>query len=357
MSVDRDFWAGKRVLLTGHTGFKGGWAALWLSDMGAQVFGLALDPPTEPSLFAEAGVAARLARHTIADVRDLGAVERAFADSRPDIVLHMAAQPLVRASYAIPVETYAVNVMGTVHLLDAARRAAGVRAFVNVTTDKCYENLEWHWGYRERDQLGGHDPYSNSKACSELVTAAFRSSYGATGEPWIASARAGNVIGGGDWALDRIVPDAMRALDRGAPLQVRNPGAIRPWQHVLEPVAGYLTLAQRLFEDGEAFAQAWNFGPGDDDAQPVGWILDRLTALDPGLTWATAGGTHPHEAGYLKLDSSKSRAALGWRPRWPLADALALTLDWHRAWRKGGDMRQVSLDQIARYTGAEDGGR
>lgn len=342
-------WAGKRVFLTGHTGFKGSWLSLWLADLGAEGHGYALAPPTAPSLFAVANVEPRLARHTIADIRDVAALDSAIAAARPDIVIHMAAQPLVRPSYERPVETYDVNVMGTVKLLDAVRRIGGVRALINVTTDKCYENSERLWGYRENEPMGGDDPYSSSKACSELVTAAYRTSFHREGAPWIASARAGNVIGGGDWALDRLLPDAFRAIDAGAVLQVRNPGAIRPWQHVLEPLSGYIALAEHLAEDGRSFASGWNFGPADGDARPVRWILDRLAAIDDGLRWESGGTPGVHEANVLKLDSSKARTMLGWAARWSLASALERTAAWHRAWRRGEDMAAVCASQIADY--------
>lgn len=349
VGVTPAFWAGKRVFLTGHTGFKGSWLSLWLHDLGAQVFGYALAPPTEPTMFETAGIESRLAGHTIGDVRDADALADAMAAARPDIVIHMAAQPLVRRSYAVPIETYAVNVMGTVHLLDAARRLGSVTALINVTTDKCYQNNEWVWGYREDEPLGGHDPYSSSKACSELVSAAYRSSFHTEGRPWIASGRAGNVIGGGDWALDRIIPDALRALDAGVPLKVRHAGAIRPWQHVLEPLSGYLLLAQTIATQGAGFAEGWNFGPADVDAKPVGWILEQIAALAPTFTWETDTAPTVHEAAFLKLDSSKARTRLGWMPRWRLATALEMTVGWHQAWRASEDMAMTTSAQIARY--------
>jgi len=349
--VEAAFWQGKRVLLTGHTGFKGSWLALWLQSLGAEVHGLALDPPTEPALYAVANVAAGMASDTRADIRDEAAVRAVFAAVRPEIVLHLAAQPLVRLSYAEPVATYATNVMGTVHVLEAARHTPGVRAIVNVTTDKCYENREWVWGYRENEAMGGFDPYSSSKGCAELVTSAYRRSFLAGGGVALASARAGNVIGGGDWALDRLVPDILRALAAGEPVAIRNPSAIRPWQHVLEPLAGYLVLAQRLAEDGAALAEGWNFGPQELDAQPVQWIVERLVeGWGEGASWRRDAGEHPHEAHYLKLDISKAGARLGWRPRWDLAQALARVLEWQRAWLQGADMRSVCLEQIASYT-------
>jgi len=343
------FWTGKRVFLTGHTGFKGSWLSLWLHRLGADVHGFALSPPTEPSLFEAADIAGLIAGHTIGDVRDGDALHTAMAKADPQIVIHMAAQPLVRYSYAAPVETYAVNVMGTANLLEAARKLGSVSALVNVTTDKCYENREWHWGYRETEAMGGHDPYSSSKACSELVTAAYRASFHSAGGPWIASARAGNVIGGGDWAMDRLLPDAFRALDAGEALTIRHPGAIRPWQHVLEPLSGYLALAEHLATHGAAFGEGWNFGPADSDARSVGWILDTVAAMCPDLRWRVDGAPGVHEAHFLKLDSSKARARLDWSPRWALATALEKSVDWHRAWRSGQSASDISLAQIADY--------
>lgn len=354
VSPDPAFWAGRTVFLTGHTGFKGSWLALWLAELGATVHGYALAPPTQPNMFTVARIADRLAGHGEGDIRDLARLTDAVAAAGPDIVIHMAAQPLVRASYTLPVETFATNVMGTVHLLEAVRRAGGAQALVSVTTDKCYHNQEWLWPYRETEPLGGHDPYSASKACAELVTAAWRTSFHADGAPWIGSARAGNVIGGGDWASDRLLPDALRALDAGTPLLVRHPGAVRPWQHVLEPLCGYLLLAERLATGGGGYAEAWNFGPADADAQPVDWILDRLSALAPDFSWQRDGAPTVHEATLLKLDSAKARARLGWSPRWPLARALARTVDWHRAWSAEADMAAVTTGQIADYL-ATDG--
>lgn len=357
------FWRGKRVFLTGHTGFKGSWLSLWLVSLGAKVTGYALEPPTDPSLFALAGVG-ELVNSTIADVRDLERLKEEMAKVAPEIVIHMAAQPLVRDSYKIPVDTYAVNVMGTVHLLEAVRNCPSVRAVVNVTTDKVYENREWHWGYRENEPFGGYDPYSSSKACSELVTAAYRSSYfvnstfnsstlqrhGAA----VATARAGNVIGGGDWATDRLIPDVIRAILAGEAVPIRNPHAIRPWQHVLEPLSGYLALAQRLYTDGPAFASGWNFGPPEEDARPVQWLVERLCALwGAGADWRLDGGDHPHEAHYLKLDCAKAHAELCWWPRWGLERTLASIVEWTRAYQNGGDLRAMCRQQIADYTQRE----
>lgn len=345
------FWRGKRVFLTGHTGFKGSWLSLWLQSMGAEVYGLALTPPTTPNLFTVAQVASGMASSTLGDIRDLATVQKAMQASQPDIVIHMAAQPLVRLSYVEPVETYATNVMGTVHVLESARHTPSVKAVVVVTTDKCYENREWHWGYREDEPMGGHDPYSNSKGCSELVTSAYRSSFLQGQGIAVASARAGNVIGGGDWAADRLVPDILRAFEQNRPVIIRNPHATRPWQHVLEPLSGYLKLAEHLYTDGQAFTEGWNFGPKDDDAQPVQWIVEHMVnSWGNGASWQQDGGTHPHEANYLKLDISKAKARLGWQPRWPLATALAHITTWHQAWLANDDMKKVCLAQIQQYS-------
>lgn len=352
--TDIAFWRGKKVFLTGHTGFKGAWLSLWLHALGAEVTGYALEPPTEPSLFALCQID-ELVHSVIADVRDLERLKRELAAAAPEIVIHMAAQPLVRDSYKIPVDTYAINVMGTVHLLEAVRSCPAVRAVVNVTTDKVYENREWAWGYRENEPFGGYDPYSNSKGCSELVTAAYRSSYFnpagyAHHGVALASARAGNVIGGGDWATDRLVPDCLRAILKGEDVLIRNPYAIRPWQHVLEPLSGYLLLAERLYMEGPSFAEGWNFGPLDDDARPVEWIVQQLCqGWGEGAGYRLDGGEHPHEAHYLKLDISKARAGLGWHPRWNLTTALERIVSWTRAYRNGDDLRTVSLQQINDY--------
>jgi CDP-glucose 4,6-dehydratase len=350
MMVDTAFWRGRRVFLTGHTGFKGSWLSLWLQGLGAELQGYALAPPTTPDLFTEARVGDGMAS-TIADIRDLASLQSALQAFQPEVVIHMAAQPLVRLSYADPVGTYATNVMGTVHLLEAVRQTASVRAVVNVTTDKCYENREWVWGYREDEPMGGHDPYSNSKGCSELVSSAYRRSFFQQGGAAVATARAGNVIGGGDWAADRLVPDILRSFERGAPVVIRNPHATRPWQHVLEPLSGYLLLAQRLCEAGPAFAEGWNFGPREEDARPVQWIVERLVeGWGRGASWQRDGADNPHEANHLKLDISKARARLGWQPQWTLDHALHSIVHWHRSWREHHDMRALCQQQIAQYT-------
>lgn len=340
--------------MTGHTGFKGSWLCLWLHALGAEIFGYALDPPTEPNLFELARVG-ELVDSSVADVRDLDRLKTEMVKAAPEIVIHMAAQPLVRDSYKIPVDTYAVNVMGTVHLLEAVRCCSSVRAVVNVTTDKVYENREWVWGYRENEPFGGYDPYSNSKACSELVTAAYRSSYfnprdyGKHGVA-LASARAGNVIGGGDWATDRLIPDVIRAILAGEPVRIRNPHAIRPWQHVLEPLSGYLLLAQRLYEEGARYGEGWNFGPEEKDARPVEWLVRHICNLwGDDASYEIDKGDHPHEAHYLKLDCSKAGAELGWRPRWSLDAALENIVSWTKTYRDGGDLRRACLAQIEAY--------
>lgn len=348
--VDPEFWRGRRVFLTGHTGFKGSWLSLWLLHLGARVHGYALAPPTTPALFTAADVGVGMSS-TIADVRDTPALQQALDAAQPEVVIHMAAQPLVRASYLDPAGTFATNVMGTVNLLDAVRRSPGVRAVLNVTTDKCYDNQERARGYREDEPLGGHDPYSSSKACSELVTAAYRRSYFWQGAPALASARSGNVIGGGDWAPERLVPDTLRAFDRGEPVRIRHPGATRPWQHVLEPLSGYLVLAQHLFHEGQAFAEAWNFGPEASDARPVGWLVEQLCRrCGSGATWSAVDPNGPHEATQLSLDISKARQRLGWRPRWPLEGAVDRVATWHQSWRQGEPARTLCLRQIAEYS-------
>jgi CDP-glucose 4,6-dehydratase len=347
--TDPAFWRGRRVLITGHTGFKGGWLSLWLQTLGARLRGIALEPQTEPALFAVARVDEGM-EHRIVDIRDLAAVKRQMDEFQPEIVIHMAAQPLVRLSYVQPIETYATNVMGTVHVLEAARHAGSVKAIVNITTDKCYDNKEWVWGYREDEPMGGYDPYSSSKACAELVSAAYRKSFLTDAGIAMATARAGNVIGGGDWALDRLVPDALRALAKGEPALIRHPHAVRPWQHVLEPLSGYLLLAERLHTQGQLDAEPWNFGPHDDDARPVQWIVEHLCEhWGSRASWALQPGDHPHEAHFLKLDISKARQRLGWVPRWPLETALRHITAWHQAWLKGQDMRAVCLAQIDQY--------
>ncbi|WP_434632925.1 CDP-glucose 4,6-dehydratase [Chromobacterium sp. CV08] len=349
--VNAAFWRGRRVFLTGHTGFKGGWLSLWLHSLGARVHGYSLPPDGQPSLFGAADVGGRTTS-TLADVCDAGALSAAMRDCGPSVVFHLAAQPLVRRGYADPLETFSTNVMGTANLLEAVRQCPGVEAVVVVTTDKCYENHEWPWAYRESDALGGHDPYSSSKACAELVCASYRRSFPEACAA-VATARAGNVIGGGDWAADRLVPDLLRAFDEGRPLAIRSPDAVRPWQHVLEPLAGYLRLAERLASGQDGAAAAWNFGPGDGSDRPVSWVADTLARLrGEGAGWHRDGGGHPHEAGLLRLDSAKARTALGWAPRWDLEAALSATLAWHQAWRRGEDMQDFTLGQIAAYAGA-----
>ena len=347
MLVRRSPWRGRRVLVTGHTGFKGSWLCLWLHQLGAEVTGLALPAPTDPSLFEQARVA-DLIRHVEADVRDAAAVDRVVAGAKPEVVFHLAAQPLVRYSYDHPVETYATNVMGTAHVLDACRRADSVQAVVCVTSDKCYENREWVWPYRESDPMGGHDPYSSSKGAAELVISAYRRSYFQTGAR-IASARAGNVIGGGDWALDRLVPDIIRAMLAGEPPLIRSPQSVRPWQHVLDALGGYLLLAEKLLEGGGEYASGWNFGPSEDDTRPVHYVVEQLQSAWGVQGWESPADPQRHEAVQLRLDSSKARTALGWAPVMGLDEALAITAEWHKAVGGGQDAREVSLRQIGDY--------
>ncbi len=350
----KEFWNGKKVFLTGHTGFKGSWLSLWLSSLGAEVFGYALEPPTEPSMFEVCKVG-DLIESTISDVRDIDALKKVINNFSPDIAIHMAAQALVRESFENPVETYAINVMGTVNFFEALRESKSVRAIVNVTTDKCYENKEWDQGYKETDRLGGYDPYSNSKACSELVTDAFRNSFFnienySEHKVALASARAGNVIGGGDWAIDRLVADFVRSVLECKELLIRNPCAIRPWQHVLEPLDGYMKLAQALYESGPLFAKGWNFGPNDSDARDVEYVVDRFcSSWGGGASYKIDKGEHPHEATYLKLDCTMARSELNWSQRLNIGEAIDLTVDWVKAYKNGSNMRNFSLKQINEY--------
>jgi CDP-glucose 4,6-dehydratase len=347
--VNPSFWRERKVLVTGHSGFKGSWLCLWLEQMGAEVVGFSAGPPSSPCLYELAGVGERIASFE-GDIRDTDRVRAVVADQLPEIVIHMAAQPLVRRSYADPVGTYATNVMGTVNVLDAARHCDDVRVVVNVTTDKVYQNREWEWGYREDEPKGGRDPYSNSKACSELVTSAYRDSFFAPdASVSVATVRAGNVIGGGDWGEDRLIPDIVRAALGDAELHIRNPGAIRPWQHVLNPLSGYLRLVESLWESDE-LADGWNFGPEERDARPVHWIIERLSELwGREIPWTHDGGSHPHETMYLRLDSSKARVRLGWVPRWDLEQALASIVTWYKAFQAGEDLHELSLRQIQEF--------
>jgi CDP-glucose 4,6-dehydratase len=351
--VTAHFWRHKRVLVTGHTGFKGSWLALWLQRLGAQVAGYALPPPPDRSLFSLANVGHQMQSY-YADIRDSERLERMFEEFRPEIVFHLAAQPLVRLSYLIPVETYEVNVMGTVRLLDAARKTSSCRVVVNITSDKCYENREWAWGYRESDPMGGRDPYSSSKGCAELVTAAYRSSFfdgeNTDRQMGLASARAGNVIGGGDFSKDRIIPDIMAAVTSGRPLFIRNPDAVRPWQHVLEPLSGYLLLAEKLWADPLRFSQGWNFGPSAEDLMPVRWVVEKLLEYSDGhVRWQIDSAPKPHEAHLLMLDSSQARLKFGWTPRWNLEQALRSVAEWHTAYSSGELVRGIVLRQIEAY--------
>ena len=352
--INPSYWCGKHVFLTGHTGFKGSWLSLWLQELGANLTGYSLLPPTDPSLFVAANVA-RGMRSIIGDIRDADHFKGVMREAKPEIVLHLAAQPIVRRSYVDPVETYSINVMGVVNLFEAIRHVGSVRACVNVTSDKCYENREWLHGYRENDAMGGHDPYSSSKGCAELITAAYRRSFFAGGEPnravALASARAGNVIGGGDWATDRLIPDILRAVETGQAVSIRKPTAVRPWQHVMEPLSGYLLLAERLAgADGAAYASGWNFGPSPEDTCTVEWIVDKLVGCwGQGASWSPDPVPGPHEAHSLSLDCLKARRELNWRSAWGLSKAIEKIVDWHRAYLNGGVMREVTLQQINEY--------
>ena len=347
--VDQNFWQGKRVFLTGHTGFKGSWLSLWLNSLGAIVKGYALNPPTNPSLFIEAKVSS-IIDSQIGDIRDQEALHESMTRFNPDILIHMAAQPLVRHSYDAPIETYEVNVIGTAKVLEAARSCPNVKAIVNITTDKCYENDGRSEGYKEDDAMGGYDPYSSSKGCAELVTSAYRRSFLQDQGVGLASVRAGNVIGGGDWANDRLIPDILRSFEKSEPVVIRNPKATRPWQHVLEPLSGYLILAQKLYKDQKEYAEGWNFGPNEKDVKPVDWILNKMISKWPNSSWELDQNSSSHEASFLKLDISKAESRLGWKPVWELNQTLEKIIAWHRAWIDKKDMQAVCLSEIKEYT-------
>ena len=347
--INSKFWKGKKVFLTGHTGFKGSWLSIWLNSMGAVVKGYALKPATNPNLFTIASVS-DLIESEINDIRNFTMLRDSISKFSPDIVFHMAAQPLVRASYAKPLETYETNVMGTANLLEAVRQCQSVKAVVNITTDKCYENNEWVWGYKEIDPMGGKDPYSSSKGCSELVTTSYRESFLKEANIGIATARAGNVIGGGDWAEDRLIPDILRAFELCNPVIIRNPHATRPWQHVLEPLSGYLILAEQLFKNPSKFSEAWNFGPYESDIKTVDWILEQIICLWPGASWRLDQNDNPHEAMLLKLDISKASNILGWTPTWDLSNTIVKIVRWHKSWVQGANMKIECINEINEFT-------
>jgi len=361
MEVDMNFWSGKSVFLTGHTGFKGSWLSLWLQSLDAELTGYALKPSTQPNLFEVASVEKGM-RSIIGDICDLDNLKKVMKVANPDILIHMAAQPLVRYSYSNPVETYATNVMGTVHVLEAARGNKNIKAILNVTSDKCYDNKEINRGYREDEPMGGFDPYSNSKGCAELVSSAYRNSffniekYKDHGVA-LATARAGNVIGGGDWAEDRLIPDFMRAIEAKQKVSIRNPHAIRPWQHVLEPLHGYLMLCQKLYEEGPSFSESFNFGPNEKDAKNVEWIASHLAkAWGDGATYEVASNPSSlHEAHFLKLDCTKAHQKLGWQPKWDIHVALDKISAWHQAYLNSEDMAKYSLNDIKMYATASQG--
>jgi len=347
--IDQNFWQGKRVFLTGHTGFKGSWLALWLHSLGAIVKGYALAPPTNPSLFHEARVSS-IIDSQIGDIRDQDILHESMTSFNPDILIHMAAQPLVRYSYDAPIETYEVNVIGTAKVLEVARSCANLKAIVNITTDKCYENDERSEGYKEDDPMGGHDPYSSSKGCAELVASAYRRSFLQEQSIGLASVRAGNVIGGGDWADDRLIPDILRSFEKSEPVVIRNPKATRPWQHVLEPLSGYLILAEKLYKNQKEYAEGWNFGPNEKDVKPVDWILDKMISKWPNSSWELDQNSNPHEAAFLKLDIAKAESKLDWQPVWGLSHTLEKIIYWHRDWLDKEDMQAICLAEIEEYT-------
>ena len=346
--IDRAFWQGKRVFLTGHTGFKGSWLSVWLASLGTEVKGYALNPPTSPSLFDEAKIDS-IIESQIGDIRDQDTLYESMTVFNPDILIHMAAQPLVRYSYDAPIETYEVNVIGTVKVLEVARSCPNLKAIVNITTDKCYENDERSQGYKEDDPMGGYDPYSSSKGCAELVTSAYRRSFFQDLGIGLASVRAGNVIGGGDWADDRLIPDILKSFERNKTVMIRNPKAVRPWQHVLEPLSGYLILAQNLYINPGNFSEGWNFGPNEKDVKSVDWILDKISAKWPYSSWKSDQSFSPHEAGFLKLDISKAKSRLSWKPVWGLSYTLEKIIDWHQSWLSEEDMQMVCLKEIKEY--------
>jgi CDP-glucose 4,6-dehydratase len=347
--IDRAFWQGKRVFITGHTGFKGGWLSLWLSSLGAQVKGYALNPPTSPSLFYEAEVG-KVINSQIGDIRDHEVLHKSMVSFNPDVLIHMAAQPLVRYSYDAPIETYEVNVIGTAKVLEVARSCSNLKAIINITTDKCYENDGRSQAYKESDPLGGYDPYSSSKGCAEIVASTYRRSFLQDKGVGLASVRAGNVIGGGDWADDRLIPDILRSFEKSEPVVIRCPKATRPWQHVLEPLSGYLILAQRLYKNQENYAEGWNFGPNEEDVRPVDWILDEMISKWPNSSWAFDKNSNPYEANFLNLDISKAKSKLDWRPTWGLNYTLEKIIDWHRSWLDGENMQAICLAEIEEYT-------
>ena len=347
--ISKDFWYGKRVFLTGHTGFKGSWLSLWLVSLGADVRGYSLCPPTIPCLYNEAKIHSMVDSH-IGDIRDQNALYESMTSFNPDILIHMAAQPLVRFAYDFPIETYEVNVIGTAKVLEVARSCNNLKAITNITTDKCYENDGRSHGYTENDPMGGYDPYSSSKGCAELVASTYRRSFIQERGIGLASARAGNVIGGGDWAIDRLIPDILKSFEKGEPVIIRNPKATRPWQHVLEPLSGYLILTQKLYEDHQKYSEGWNFGPNTNDVRPVDWILDAMISRWPNSTWKLDDNYTPHEASSLSLDIAKAKSKLKWRPVWELEYTLEKIINWHRAWLEKKNMINTCLEEIEKYT-------
>ena len=349
MEINIDFWKNRSVFLTGHTGFKGGWLALWLSEMGANVYGYSLKAPTNPNFFDVVKLQSKIKNSTIGNVLNLSELENSIREAKPSVIFHMAAQPLVRQSYNDPLETFKTNVIGTINIFEAAKKIKSVKAIINITSDKCYENQEWERPYHEADKLGGYDPYSSSKACSEIVTSSYRNSFFSINGIKLASARAGNVIGGGDWAADRLIPDFFRSIDSNEILRVRSPQAVRPWQHVLDPLSGYLMLAEKLIIHGDNFAEAWNFGPEQSGAKTVSWVLDRLSKKFLNAKWEAKNSTQLYEASLLKLDIKKAKLKLGWKPRWSLETAIDNTIKWYQAFKENKDMVEFSVKQIKTF--------
>ncbi|MDA7464816.1 CDP-glucose 4,6-dehydratase [Candidatus Pelagibacter ubique] len=349
MEIDAGFWKGRSVFLTGHTGFKGGWLALWLSEMGANVHGYSLEAPTQPNFFSVINLSNLIQSSTIGDIRDLSKLKESVKAARPSVIFHMAAQPLVRQSYIDPIETFTTNILGTINVFEATKNSETVKAIINITTDKCYENKENNKSFEETDPLGGYDPYSSSKACSEIITSAYRNSFFSKMKKKLASVRAGNVIGGGDWAKDRLVPDFFRSIDRNKILRIRSPQAVRPWQHVLDPLSGYLMLAEKLFEHGDIYAEPWNFGPEQSEAKTVSWVLNCLSEKFTNANWEEEKKEQPYEANLLKLDISKAKSRLGWAPRWSVETAIDNTISWYQAFKENKDMIEFSVKQIKSF--------
>ena len=349
MEIDSNFWNGRSVFITGHSGFKGGWLSLWLKEMGANIYGYSLEASTNPNFFNIINLGYKIHNSVVGDIRDLPGLTKSMQEAKPSVIFHMAAQPLVRQSYKDPIETFTTNLIGTINVFEAARKIETVETIVNITTDKCYENQEWDRPYQETDRLGGYDPYSSSKACSEIATSAYRNSFLSEAGIKLASARAGNVIGGGDWAVDRLIPDFFRSIDNNETLRIRSPQAVRPWQHVLDPLSGYIMLAEKLVINSSNYSEAWNFGPEQSGAKTVLWVLDRLSEKFTNSRWEIENTKQHHEASLLKLDISKAKSKLGWKPRWCLETAIDNTVEWYQAFKENKNMEDFTIKQIKLY--------